>query len=270
MARTSETLTQTEFENFKRGCVRHNIIDDETNEASVKFGALMGEYIVFTWGQDITEHTFDVALQKLREAGHSIPFKSKAQIQYETIAAQSDPEQVNALLQFLRRQRLLVNTGDELFSNAGALLPQLRGREITSTTVQAAIGRAQYGGAQLYFTPGPEADRSLVGGKINHAAKSSEPFMPKSEVRSSLDQSYEHNPLRHKADPKSTPEPVLDSTEARWREMAQKLLRTGNSHGENAELEKCFNDHFGGSWRQTFEEMTAIKKDRQRRAGVGG
>src|SRR5436305_2040527 len=124
MARTSETLTQTEFDTFRRGCIRHNIIDDENNEASVKFGALMGEYIVFTWAQDITDHTFDVALQKLRDAGHNIPFKSQAQIRYEKVAGLSDPEQVNTLLQFLQHQSMLVNTGDELLLNAAVLLPQ--------------------------------------------------------------------------------------------------------------------------------------------------
>lgn len=263
MARTSQTITQAEVDAFQRGCAKHKIDPDDTN-----FGNLIGEYIAVTWGVDVTDESFDIALQKLKEAGHNVPFKSQARIQFDKFAAQY-PEQAKALIGFLGQQHILLNTGDELYANASALLPQLLGREITFTTLYPAIGRAQYRGAQLYFTPGPEADRSVVNGKVNHAAKSNESFMPKSEVCSTLDQSYESNPLRHKADPKHQPEPVLDSTEARWKDMAQKLLRTGNSHAENDELENCFNGHSaGGSWRRTFEAMNEIKRDRMRRAAV--
>ena len=91
--------------------------------------------------------------------------------------------------------------------------------------------------------------------------------MSKSEVRSSLDTSYENNPRRH-VDNTPKPEPVLDSTEARWKQMATQLLRSGNSHSENDELQNAFNGHVAGSWRRVFEEMTAIKQHRMRRAAM--
>jgi hypothetical protein len=271
MARTSETFTQNEIDAFNRFCAKHNIINDGNDEASARFGDLIGSYIAVTWGQDLTDQTLEIALQKLQEAGHSIPFKSSARIEFDRVFSQCDPQLLKAFGSWFSRQTQLEDQGDHGFANAAAILSQLRGRPFSEKAAWDAVGRAQYSGKTLHFKRGPEVDRSVVNGRINHAAaKPSEGFMPKSEVRSSLDTSYEHNPLRHKSDRKTEPQPILDSTEARWKEMAQKLLRTGNSHSENDELQNAFNGHVGGSWRKTFEEMTAIKKDRMRRAAVGG
>jgi hypothetical protein len=268
MARTSETFTQDEIAAFNRFCAKHNIINDGSNEVSAAFGDLIGSYVAITWGQDLTDQTLEIALQKLQEAGHVIPFKSSARIEFDRVVSQSDQQLLKDFGLWFSRQTKLEDQGDHGYANAAVIISQLRGRAFSDKAAWDAVGRAQYSGAQLYFTPGPEADRSVVGGRLNHATKSSERFMPKSEVRSSTDQSYEHNPLRHKPDPKSTPEPVLDSTESRWKEMAQKLLRSGNSHGENDELQNAFNNHLGGSWRKTFETMSEIKKDRMRRAAM--
>ena len=219
-----------------------------------------------SWGQDLTDQTLEIALQKLQEAGHVIPFKSTSQSEFDRVVSQSDQQLLKDFGLWFSRQSQLEDTGDPGYANAAAILSQLRGRAFSDKGAWDAVGRAQYSGAQLYFTAGPEVDRSVVGGRLNHATKSSERFMPKSEVRSSLDQSYENNPRRHKPDPKTTSEPILDSTEARWKQMAQALLRSGNSHSENDELQNSFNGHLGGSWRKTFEEMTNIKRDRMRRA----
>ena len=268
MARTSETFTQNEIDAFNRFCAKHNIINDGNDEASARFGDLIGGYIAVTWSQDLTDQTLEIALQKLQEAGHAIPFKSSARIDFDRVVGQCDQQLLKDFGSWLSRQTQLEDQGDHGFANSAAILSQLRGRPFSEKAAWDAVGRAQYSGKTLHFKPGPEVDRSVVNGRVNHAAKPSEGFMSKSEVRSSLDNSYEHNPLRHKADPKSTPEPVLDSTEARWKEMAQRLLRTGNSHSENDELQNTFNGHLGGSWRRTFETMDAIKKDRMRRATV--
>src|SRR6267142_1978570 len=266
MARTSETFTQAEYDAFNRFCAKHHIINERNDKASAAFGDLIGTYVAITWGQDLTDQSLEIALQKLQEAGHAIPFKSPAQVEFDRVVTQCDQELLKDFGPWFSRQTQLVDEGDPGYANAAVILSQLRGRAFSDKAAWDAVGRAQYSGKSLYFTSGPEIDRSVVSGKVNHAAKPSEPFMSKSEVRSTLDQSYENNPLRHKADPKSTPEPVLDSTEARWKQMATQLLRSGNSHSENAELQNSFNGHLGESWRRTFEEMTAIKKDRMRRA----
>ena len=270
MARSSEAFTQAEYDAFNRFCTKHNIINSGNDEASAKFGDLIGGYIAVTWGQDLTDQTLEIALKKLQEAGHAIPFKSSARIEFDRVFGQCDPQLLKDFGAWFSRQTQLEDQGDHGFANAAAILSQLRGRPFSDKAAWDAIGRAQYSGKPLHFKPAPGVDRSVINGRINHAAKPSEPFMPKSEVRSSLDHSYENNPLRHKADPKSTPEPELDKTEARWKQMAQALLRSGNSHGENDELQKTFDGHWGKSWRKTFEAMDGIKKDRMRRAAMVG
>jgi len=267
MARTSETFTQDAIAAFNRFCVKHNIINDGSIEASARFGDLIGEYIAISWGQDLTDQTLEIALQKLQEAGHAIPFKSTSQIEFDRVIAQCDQQLLKDFGLWFSRQTKLEDHGDHGYANATAIISQLRGRAFSDKAAWDAVGRAQYSGAQLYFTAGPEIDRSVVNGRVNHAAKPSEPFMPKSEVRSTLDASYENNPRRH-VDNTPKPEPVLDSTEDRWRQMAQKLLRSGNNHSENDELQNAFNGHVAGSWRRTFEAMSEIKKDRMRRAAM--
>ena len=236
---------------------------------STENGNQLVDYLHNRWKVAISAESLVVAKAKLVEAGLLKPL-SAAVRKLRAVTSTFPKEQLDAFTTWFGKQTALVNGDDDQGrENAANLLTELRGRPFSEKAAYDAIGRLQYSGKTVYFTPGPEVDRSVVNGRINHAAKPSEGFMPKSEVRSTLDQSYENNPLRHKADPKSTPEPVLDSTEARWKEMAQKLLRTGNSHGENDELQNAFNGHLGGSWRRTFEAMDAIKKDRMRRAMVG-
>jgi hypothetical protein len=236
---------------------------------STENGDQLVAYLRSTWKVKINAESLAVAKQKLVEAGLLKPI-SAAVRKLRAVTSNYPKEQLDAFTTWFGKQTTLVNDDDDQGrGNAANLLTELRGRAFSEKAAYDAIGRLQYSGKTLYFKPGPEADRRVVNDKKNYAAEATEPFMPKSEVRSSLDTSYEHNPLRHKADPKSTPEPVLDSTEARWKQMAQKLLRTGNSHSENDELQNAFNSHLGGSWRKTFEAMSEIKKDRMRRAAVG-
>lgn len=258
-----EQITQVELAAVAEWVKQNPEFDTEEN------GSALADYLLNRWKVVINTQSLAVAKQKLVEA-NLLTRLSHAEVKIKAVISSYPPDQFDAFNKWFEKQTSLVNRGDEGFENAAALLTELRGRPFSDRGAWDAVGRAQYSGKALYFKPGPEADRSMVGGKVNHAAKPSEPFMPKSEVRSTLDQSYEHNPLRHKADPKSTPEPVLlDSTEARWKEMAQKLLRTGNSHSENDELQNAFNNHLVGSWRKTFEAMSEIKKDRMRRAAMG-
>ena len=236
---------------------------------STENGDELVAYLHGAWRVEINAESLAVAKTKLADAGVLKPI-SVAVRKLRAVTSNFPKEHLDAFTTWFGKQTVLVHSDDDQGrENATNLLEQLRGRPFSEKAAWDAMGRAQYSGKTLHFKPGPDVDRSVVNGRINHAARPSEPFMPKSEVRSSLDNSYENNPLRHKADPKSTPEPVLDSTETRWKQMAQALLRTGNTHGENAELEKCLNDHFGGSWRRTFEAMNEIKKDHQRRATVG-
>jgi hypothetical protein len=224
-------------------------------------------YLHDAWKVVIDAESLAVAKTKLLEAGLLTPI-SAAVRKLRAITSTYAKEQLDAFSQWFNKQTTLVNGDDDQGrENAANLLNELRGRAFSEKAAYDAMGRLQYSGKALYFKPGPAEDRSMVGGKINHAAKPSEPFMAKSEVRSTLDQSYEHNPMRH-VDNTPKPQPVLNSTEARWRQMAEKLLRSGNSHGENDELQNAFNGHLGGSWRRTFESMDAIKKDRMRRAAM--
>src|SRR5258708_34481198 len=127
MARSSETFTQQEYDAFNRFCAKHNIINSRNDEASAAFGDLIGSYIAVTWGQDLTDQTLEIALQKLQEAGHTIPFKSSGHIKLEKVTAETNPALVQAFGVWFERQTVLENQGEQGFSNAAAILSELRG-----------------------------------------------------------------------------------------------------------------------------------------------
>jgi hypothetical protein len=256
MARTSETITQIEVENWNRFCAKHNIINDGTEE-SKRFTNMVGEFVAITWGEDLTEQTLEIALQKFQEAGHTIPFKSAARIAFDRVADQCDPQLLKGFATWINTQTELENFGDQGFENGEAILGQLRGRSTFSADAAwAAVGRAQYSGKSLHFKNGPELDRSIVNGKINHAAKGgNQSFMSKSEARSSLDESYDSNPRRHKADPPPQPEAAPSKPFDAWTTILQKFRGAGNSHAQKEQVAAIFNSSL-----QPREKVSRIER----------
>jgi hypothetical protein len=240
MPRTNQEMTQKEIDAYQAFCTEHRIVCDDSAAASVN-GDLIGDYIVFTWKEDITPATLAVALEKLRDR---LSFYTLAQANYKRIADE-DPERSNTLNRWFQGpgNTSLAKDGEECFQNQTALLTELQGREITPKTIQDAIGRASFkSGLHFTQTPRPVDPRQHVddgkgflhdeknpryrGGKLNHAY-----VEPGS---------------------KQAATPQLDASESRWREMAENLR--GNTHSVNAELAATN----GSTWAETFSLRRAI------------
>jgi len=141
MARTNEQLTQSEVNAYQKFCTEHRIISDES-EAGLANGNLIGEYILITWGEDITPATLAVALEKMRDR---IAFYTPAQAEYKKIADE-DVARADVLNTWYQSpsNTTLVRDGEEAFQNEAALLAELRGREITPKTIHDAVGRVSF------------------------------------------------------------------------------------------------------------------------------
>jgi hypothetical protein len=253
MARSSETLTQTEVENWNRFCTKRNIINDGSEE-SKRFSNMIGEFVAITWGEDLTEQTLEIALQKFQEAGHTIPFKSAARIAFDRVADQCDPQLLKDFAAWIDRQKDFVSQGDQGFENAAHLLAELRsqGQAFTPDAARAAFGRLQYKGVNIHFAEAPKSDRppEFRAGLKNHAANASEHKSGVLFAKEDIDDRPYYERFGHKADPvPETPAAI----ESRWQAKADGVR--GATHSITEQARKVFVTRQGTSqidWEATY------------------
>jgi hypothetical protein len=79
---------------------------------------------------------------KLIEAQPGLKWLSQAELEYNRTAAEN-PAAAQQLSAWLANQKTLINTGDSGFLNSTELLLELRGYEVSSVNINAAIDRLQ-------------------------------------------------------------------------------------------------------------------------------
>src|SRR5882762_9597699 len=79
---------------------------------------------------------------KLIEATPGLKWLSAAELEYRKIAA-TNPAAAQELVTWLNTQTQLVSSGDQAYQNLNELLLELRGYEISSANINAAIDRIQ-------------------------------------------------------------------------------------------------------------------------------
>jgi hypothetical protein len=218
--RTDQKITQAEQNAFSKFFEENPDYNTEEN------GRCLRDYLLSTWGVVIEAESLQIAKAKLIEAGLLKPM-SAATAKLRAVISTYPREQFDAFSEWFETQKTLINgDSDESFANAANLLTELRGRPITQQKIVEAIGRLMYRGTKLHFTAGPAVDRSMVNGKVNHAA-TSKARAP--GVLFSKDELSE-SPLearRHKPDP--VPESQApDAVSRRWQARADAVR--GSSH----------------------------------------
>jgi len=114
-----------------------------------------------------------------------LEFKSVAHSRADELAQKLSSTEVEAYRNWAARQSRWIGLdgSDEGFENCASLLGWMRGNPVTDHSLDQALGNIinnpQFG--RVHFKPAPRQDRSIVGGRINHALthrdepKSSEP-----------------------------------------------------------------------------------------------
>jgi hypothetical protein len=236
--RTTALPTQQEIETFSKFIEAHGIRNDESNLNI--FADFMER-----WNVEISDESLSVAMAKLQEAGR-LNFYSQAEKKYR-IAAAAEPDRAAQLAHWFENfNKTLIKTGDEGWENQSALLAELRGREINSPNIYDAIGRISSTRGGLHYTPverkidprqhqdsgsfAPKmTDRSVVGGRKNHAFKEPQQEAPKAD----------------------TPDA------SGWQEMCQKMLGVG-PHSRQAEMLRIYTSP-GKTYREIYSEMAKLK-----------
>jgi hypothetical protein len=249
--RSSTTITEVETNAYNAFCTANNILNDQT-PAALKNGELIGGYIGHTWGEDITERTLLVALDKLRDRLVFIPAE---QVEVTAILARLSQSQRDIIANWIGRQPRLENEGLHGFSNVSVLVAWLMNRafEISDANLTTALGNCQNNGKRkLFWKEGPREDRSIVGQKINHSLvnKSEEGFAPRSSTNRTWRQVIEENR------PKETPVAPL-AVNPEYKSKAEGLV--GRTHGQTDQARKLFIMVPGTTtidWQQTHAART--------------
>jgi len=198
---------------------------------------------------------------------------SAAELEYNRTAAEN-PAAAQQLSTWLANQKNLVNTGDYGFQNSTELLLELRGYEITSSNISAAIDRLQAprgkfvsreGRRPLHFIQAPRRTEP-----ISEAAKHDDgtPFLGSDMIRN-LDGSWRNkNYAEQKADrdrAEAAKQPSATSAHAaavRDAKSKAEQLR-GNTHSEDAQIQSIFVTVPGTSdinWPATLDARLALQR----------
>ena len=239
MAQRTTPVTQAEIAAFEKFFEQHPEINLPGN------GKIFADYMYDTWGVEVTESTLTAALEQLRPY---LEVMTPIQIRYQQ-AARQDMDRANKLYEWITGpQHTLVKTGDEALANVTVLLGELRGREITTSTIFEAINRAGYSKG-LHYAPlklQPDPRRHEDDGTSFAPKQQRSKYRPDGKI----DHGFEEATKPAPAVPQQTPDA--------WKTLAENLR--GASHSDDAVL-KSIN---GSSWRETY---TLRKRYLARREG---
>jgi hypothetical protein len=182
-------------------------------------------------------------------------WRTQAQMEYDRFQREN-PSAATAVANWLATQGKpgqLVNTGDEAFHNAAALIVELRGRDVNPVTIGQALGRLTCRvGSNLHFVPQhqrQEIPADYRPGQFITDANIS-PVEYARRARAANEQKQESSA------------PKLSADQQRWKEMAEEKLGSYRSHSQKAAYEKAYNDALAttNSYRDAFEAVLRVWK----------
>jgi hypothetical protein len=242
--RETPELTESEIHIFGQYCLEKEI---KTDPANIE---VLAAYLE-RWNVVVNLDSLEKATVILRDAGQ-LQFYSEAETAYRKIAA-TEPERAAQLAHWFENfNKTLIKTGDENWSNQALLLDELRGREINSPNVHAAIGRISSTRGGLQYTPverKPDSRQHVDDGK--------------GFLRDEKNPRYRNGRIDHAYREPVTEAPKVSTPDAR-QEMCKTLIGTcPNIHSRQAEMLSIYTSP-GKTYRQIYQELLAVKNSWER------
>src|SRR3984957_17760798 len=261
--RTSTTITETERNAYDLFCQQHHILNDQRAEA-LRNGQNIGTYIGTTWNENITEHTLNVALEKLRNRLVFIPAE---EVEVAEILSKLDQGQRNIVASWLSHQHRLEVEGPKGFSNVSVLVAWLLNRRyaISEANLTTSLGNVQNSGhRKIFWKELPKQSREYVQGRPNHAfGQTEEPKAADMREREYVNGRKNHSYVERKSgNGPSKPERNVDA----WKEIVDLYLRRWTTHGQKATLQAEYNRGIqtGKTWREIGAALGRIVKGWER------
>jgi hypothetical protein len=197
----------------------------------------------------VTATTILQACEQMRSQLHWL---SPIQREYRKLAA-DNPAAAQLVSDWYANQNILVRDDpNQALANQTILLTELHGREITSTTIHQAIGRAGQGRGLHYI----QAPRPVDPRKHSESGA----FMPKEETNLSA---RDHARKTQQARAESTPAPTQSNMPDAWESLCRNLLAHG-THGCQSAMRELYERRGSKSWRELHREMDQVKKSYER------
>jgi hypothetical protein len=229
--RTSASINQNEIDAYTQFATENKIIAD--GDVGVKNADILCNPIVNT-DSEITHQALSVSLSQVKS---QVKFKSAANSKAEDLALKLSPTEAEAYRNWAAHQSRWIGLdgSDEGFENCASLLGWMRGNPVTEHTLDLALGNIinnpQFG--RVHFKPAPRQDRSIVGGRINHAlTHRDEPQKSEPQVE------FRNGRRNHASEIQPKPQesnqaPAIDS----WKQIVDLCMRRWTTHGQQATLQ---------------------------------
>jgi hypothetical protein len=254
--RTSTSLTQNEVDAFMQFALENKVITD--GDVGVKNANILCNPIIDR-NSDITPQTLSLSLSRVKD---QLRLKSAAQSRADALAHNLSSTEVEAYRNWASRQSrwICLDGSDEGFENCASLLGWMRGNPVTEHTLDLALGNIinnpQFG--RVHFKPAPRQDRSIVGGRINHAlTHRDEPQKSEPQVK------FRNGRRNHASEIQPKPQesnqaPAIDS----WKQIVDLYMRRWTTHGQQATLQAEYDRGIatGKSWREIGAALGQIVK----------
>jgi hypothetical protein len=258
--RTSTSLTQNEVDAYTQFATENKIITD--GDVGVKNANILCDQII-KQNSDITPQTLSLSLSRVKD---QLRLKSAAHSRAEELAHKLSSTEEEAYRNWAAHQSRWIGLdgSDEGFENCASLLGWMRGNPVTEHTLDLALGNIinnpQFG--RVHFKPAPRQDRSIVGGRINHAlTHRNEPKSTEPQVQYRNGRRNHASEVQQKPQETGTP-PTVDS----WKEIADLYLRRWTTHGQQTTLQAEYDRGVatGKSWREIGAALGQIVKGWER------
>jgi hypothetical protein len=258
--RTSTSLTQNEVDAYTQFATENKIITD--GDDGVKNANVLCDQII-DQNSDITPQTLTLSLSRVKD---QLKLKSAAHSRADELALKLSPTEVEAYRNWAAHQSRWIGLdgSDEGFENCASLLGWMRGNPVTEHNLDLALGNIinnpQFG--RVHFKPARKQDRSIVGGRINHAlTRHDEPKSNEPQVQ------YRNGRRNHASEvqaeqPEIKPQPAVDS----WKQIVDLYMRRWTTHGQQTTLQAEYDRGVatGKSWREIGAALGQIVKGWER------
>jgi hypothetical protein len=264
MSRTSASLTNQEVKVFQAFCRANRIaLDGEDGE---KNGALFAEVIGLKMNADFTEENLEIAFEQLKG---KLKLVSEMYQRADELARAMTTNEQQIYREWAARQKYLVGIdgSPEGVENCATLLGWFRGNAVTAHNLDLALGNivnnAKFGRIHFHARP-PQQDRSVVGGKPNHAFNYEEP------KAAAVGQQQEFHPSGRRnhsyVDPAADAAKKVTQPVDAWQRVIELQLKEWTTPNQQARLEGEYNAGVkaGKSWSDISMALAGIIKDRQR------
>ena len=170
--RTSTSIAENEISAFTQFALDNKIITD--GEVGAENANILCEPII-NRQSDISSQTLSQSFARVKD---QLKFKSAAHAKADELTLNLAQAEVEAYRSWVARQPRWIGLdgSEEGFENCAALLGWMRGNHLTERSLDLALGnivnKPQFG--RIHFKPQPVQDRSVVGGRKNHALQSNE------------------------------------------------------------------------------------------------